>query len=267
MADGSKAGVAGGAVAVLLLGFARVGDDCARGGVRGAAAVDDLARAGGRGAAWEAAGAGIDDAARLGVKVDGAALPGVRGVVLHEGAAGARAGEGSWLEAAGELGIDVGMELVGTDWDDAPPAVVTEPGQVRCPHPIALTRAPGAWDDLLGGEGIACAPVVVVGTATPDGTGLFVGVDAEPLRELSQACVDVGARCLFVGCPVDQAGACVAATEQSLRAEPLVRSLRPYVRGLVARVLAQPVSPVVIAELAEVDGRVGLAVARRPMER
>lgn len=156
MADGSKAGATGGVLVVLGLGFARFGDDCARGGVHGAAALDDVGRAaaGSRMASWgptKAAELGVDDAvrgglsaddaARLGVKADRAALPGLRGPVVHEELAAARTGEGQWFDELGDFGVDVGTEIASADFDGEPlPAVVAEPGQVRCPQRLEITR-------------------------------------------------------------------------------------------------------------------------------
>jgi hypothetical protein len=276
MAGGNKAGLAGGVVVALGLGLARFGDDCARGGVRGARALDDVAggAASGRMAVWGPEGAvrvtaddaartglGADGAARLGARVDGAALPGVRGAALGDDVLGAGVGEGPWWKAARDLGSDVGVELVRADLGGELPAVLTEPGQVRCPRRVEVTRSPAAWDELLGGFGVACAPVVVVGTASPDAKALRVGARDVPLLELAKACADAGARCVLVGCPAARADACVAASAQSLRDNPLQPSLRPYVRGFVAQALSQAVAPVVIAELAVVDGTATLVLA------
>lgn len=266
MADGSKAGAVG-VLAVLGLGLARFGDDCARGGVRGAGALDDVAgaAAGSRMASWgpsEIAGAGVDDAARLGVKVDGAVLPGLRGAGLHEGLAGARASEGPWFSAVRDFGIDVGVELVSADFDGELPEVVATPGQVRCPRRLEVTRTPEVWDELLGGVGVACAPVVVVGTASADGSALRVGERDVALLELAKACADVQARCVLVGCPAVKAERCVDETEESFLDTPLQSSLPAYVRGFAERALTQEVAPVVIAELAAVDGAAKLVLAR-----
>lgn len=277
MAEGGKAGAAGGVLVVLGLGFARFGDDCARGGVRGAGALDDVAgaAAGSRMASWgpsEVAGAGVDDAARLGlsaddaarlgVKVDGAALPGLRGAGLHEGLAGARASEGPWFEAVRDFGLDVGVEIVSADMDGELPSVVASRGQVRCPRRLEVTRTPEAWDELLGGVGVACAPVVVVGTASADGKALRVGEHEVALLELAKACADVQARCVLVGCPAVKAEKCVDETEESFLDDRLQPSLPAYVRGFVERALTQEVAPVVIAELAAVDGAAKLVLVR-----
>lgn len=267
MAEGGKAGAAGGVLVVLGLGFARFGDDCARGGVHGARAIDDVAgaAAGSRMASWgptEVAGAGLDDAARLGVKVDGAALPGLRGAGLHDGLTGARAGDGPWFEVVREFGIDVGVELVGVDLDGEPAEAVATPGQVRCPRRLEVTRTPAAWDELLGGIGVACAPVVVVGTASADAKALRVGERDVALLELAKACAEVGARCVLVGCPAANAEACVDETEESFLDNGLQPSLPAYVRGLVERALTQEVAPVVIAELAAVEGAAKLVIVR-----
>jgi len=263
---------------VLGLGFARFGDDCARGGVHGAAALDDVGRAavGSRMASWgptKAAELGVDDAARLGlsaddaarlgVKADRTALPGLRGAAVHVELAGVRAGEGEWFEALGDLGVDVVTEIASADFDGEPlPTVIAEPGQVRCPHRLEITREPAAWDELLGGVGVACAPVVVVGTASADGKGLRVGEQDVALLELAKACADVEARCVLVGCPAVKAEACVAETEESFVDNQLQSSLPAYVRGLVERALTQEVAPVVIAELAAVEGAAKLVIVR-----
>lgn len=270
MADGSKAGLAGGVLVVLGLGFARVGDDCARAGVRGAGALDEVggAASGTRMASWgpsEAAGArvglGADDAARVGTRADGA-LPGVHGVGVHEGLGAARGGDGPWFEAVRDFGVDVGVELASVELDDELPEVVATPGQVRCPSRLEVTRTPEAWDQLLTGFGVACAPVVVVGTASAEGDALRIRDEDVPLRELAKACVDMEARCVLVGCPSADAKACVEGTEESFRGNRLVSSLPAYVRGFVGRALAQEVPPVVIAQLAAVDGKAKLVIAR-----
>lgn len=219
------------------------------------------AATGSRMASWgpsEVAGAGVDDAARLGVKVDGAAL--------HEGLAGARAGERPWFEVMREFGADVGVEIVSADLDglggDALPPVVATPGQVRCPRRLEVTPTPQAWDELLGGVGVACAPVVVVGTVSAGGKALRVGEHDVALLELAEACAEVEARCVLVGCPAARAGACVEQLEESLLDSPLQPELPAYVRGFVARALTQEVAPVVIAQLAAVDGSAQLVIAR-----
>lgn len=165
MAEGSKAGAVG-VLAVLGLGLARVGDDCARGGVRGAGALDDVAGAGAgsRMASWgpgEIAGAGVDDAARLGVKVDGTALPGLRGAGLHEGLAGAPASEGPWFHAVRDFGIDVGVDETKESFLDnqLQPSL---PAYVRGFVERALTQE--------------VAPVVIAELATVDGAAKLVSL-------------------------------------------------------------------------------------------
>jgi hypothetical protein len=283
MAEASKAGVAGGGLLLATgLGFASFGDDCARAGMRGAGAIDDVAggAAGARMASWgpdKLAGAGLDDAARLGVgaddatragiRVDGVALPGLRGAGLQDGLAGARAGEGPWFEEVRKFGVEVGIELVSTDMDGELPAVVATPGQVRCPRRLEVTGTPAEWDELLGGFGVACAPVVVVGTASADGKALRVGAEHVSLVDLARACADVGARCVLVGCPALRAAACVAGSEDSFRDNPLQSSLPAYVRGFVAQAFSQEVAPVVIAALAVVEGEAKLVIARPGADR
>jgi hypothetical protein len=271
MADGSKAGLAGGVLVVLGLGFARVGDDCARAGIRGAGALDEVggAASGTRMASWgpnEIAGArtglGADDATRMGARADGAAMPGLHGAGAREGVAGARGGEGPWFEAVRDFGVDVGVEIASTDLDGDLPAAVATPGEVRCPRRLEITRSPGEWDELLGGFGVGCAPVILVGTASADGKALRMGEEDVPLLELVRSCADVGARCLVVGCPAEGADACVAETKESHLHTRLQPSLPIYVREFVERALTQEVAPVVIAQLAAVDGRAKLVIAR-----
>lgn len=278
MSDASKVGVAGGSV-VLGLGaiLARCGDDVVRSGAHGARFVDDAAVVGAspRVAAWgpnggaritadDAArvGLGADDAVRLGVRVERAGVPGMRGVALGDDAMAAGAGEGPWFEAMRDFGIDVGIEVVSTDFGDELPQVVATAGQVRCPRRVEVTRTPDAWEELLGGLGVACAPVVVVGTASASGNALRVGTEDVPLVDMARACADVGARCVLVGCPAAQAEACVAGSEESFVDNPLRPSLREYVRGFVAQAFSQAVPPVVIAELAVVGGAAKLVIAR-----
>lgn len=274
MADAKEVGLVGGSV-VLGLGaiLARCGDDVVRSGARGARLVDDAAvvGAGPRMAAWGPEGAAritADDAARMGLSADDAARLGVRvertgmpGVALGDDVM-AGAGEGPWFEAMRDLGLDVGLEVVSTDFGGELPEVVATPGQVKCPRRVEVTRTPEAWEEFLGGLGIACAPVVVVGTASADGKALRVGDEDVPLLELSRACADVGARCVLMGCPAERADECVAASEASLRDNPLRPQLREYVRGFVAQAFSQAVAPVVIAELAAVDGKAKLVIAR-----
>lgn len=278
MSEASKAGLAGGSV-VLGLGaiLARCGDDVVRSGAHGARFVDDVAVAGAgpRVASWGPSGGaritaddaarvglGADDAARLGVRVEGAGVTGMRGVALGDDALAAGAGEGPWFQGMRDLGLDVGLEVVSTDFEGELPPVVATPGQVRCPRRVEVTQTPDAWEELLGGLGVACAPVVVVGTASADGHGLRVGAEDVPLVDMARACADVGARCVLVGCPAARAEACVAETEESVLDTPLQPSLPAYVRGFVARAMTQAVPPVVIAELAAVEGAVKLVVAR-----
>jgi hypothetical protein len=272
MGDGSKAGLAG----VVLLagaGLARSGDDCARGGVRGASVLDDAAggAAGARMASWgpekatrigadDAVRMGLtpDDAARLGVRVDGAAVPRVHGAALGE----ARAGEGAWFETVRDLELDLWVDVVTADFDGELPEVITTPGEVRCPRRLDVTRTPDEWDRLLDGFGVACAPVVVVGTASPDGRALRVGGGDVPLLELARACADAGARCVLVGCPAARADACAEATEASFADNRLQPSYLAYVRGLVELALTQAVAPVVVAQLVVMDGDAKLVSAR-----
>lgn len=277
MSGAGKAGAAGGVLIALSM-FGRCGDDIVRTGARsGARLVDDAAvGASPRIAGWGPEGAAritaddaarmglsADDAARLGVRVERTGMPGMRGgVVLGDDVVVAGADEGPWFEAMRELGVDVGVELVSADLDGELPRVVATPGQVKCPRRLEVTRTPAAWDEFLGGLGVACAPVVVVGTASADGKALRVGAEDVSLLALAQACVDVGARCVLMGCPAERAEACVAGSEQSLQDNPLQPSLRDYVRGFVAQAFSQEVPPVVLAELAAVDGAAKLVVAR-----
>ena len=89
-----------------------------------------------------------------------------------------------------------------------------------------------------------------------------MGEDDVPLHELAQACADLQARCVLVGCPSTRAEVCFEGTEESLRGTRLQASLPAYVRGFVGRAIAQEVAPVVIAELAAVDGWAKLVIAR-----
>lgn len=267
--SGGKAGAAGGVVLALGMG-ARFGDDCVRGGVRGASVIDDVAVGAGRGvrmASWgpEASGVrrgvgGLDDAARRGVGFDGAAVPGLRGAGLGDEVVGLRASEGHWSEVLLDA-ADVGVQLVSADMDVVPDAVVM-PGEVRCPRLLDITASPDAWDELLGGLGVACAPLVIVGTASADGMALRVGPREVPLRELAEACADVGARCLMVGCGAARAEACVEATERSFRGNRLQPSLSATTRGFVARGMQQEPAPTVMAQLAVVEGETQLVLAR-----
>lgn len=278
MSDATKAGVAGGGALVMAGAlFARCGDDVVRGGLRqGTRLVDDVAvGATPRMAEWGAGRAAqgtVDDAVRVGA---GGADDAVRGLTIR-GAGGARvhgtalgddllaagADDAPWFDAARDLGVDVGIELVSFDREGPPPKVVTTPGEVRCPRRVEVSRAPEAWDELLRGIGVACAPVVVVGTARADGQALRVGADDVPLPELAQACADLDVRCVLVGCPAAKADACADELEESLLHTRLQPSLPAYVRGFVGRALAQEVPPVVIAQLAAVDGDTMLVIAR-----
>lgn len=269
--------------------FGRCGDDVLMHGARtGSRFADDaiVGAAAPRMATWgseRVAGSTADDVARFGgTKVDRLAAPAGRAGGLGDDVArlgpgrvavprmhaaglgddAALAGEGPWFETLRDFGVDVGVELVTADLDGGVPTVVATPGQLRCPRHVDITRAPAAWDELLGGFGIACAPVVVLGTASDDGRALHVGERPVPLLELAQACAGSGGRCVLVGCPEARADACMAETEQSFERTPLQPTLRGYVRAFVKRAFAQSVPPVVVAELAEVDGAATLVIAR-----
>ena len=161
-----------------------------------------------------------------------------------------------------DFGVDVGVEIASADFGDELPAVVSTPGALRCPSRLEITRAPAEWDRLLGGVGVACAPVILVGTASADAEAVRVGAEDVPIVELVRACAGVGARCLVVGCPAEHADACMDATEDSHLGSRLQPSLSIYVRDFVARALAQEVAPVVIAQLEAIDGQAKLVIVR-----
>jgi hypothetical protein len=283
MSGASKAGVTGGALVVAGALGGRCGDDVLLCGARqGTRMVDDVTvGAGGRMASWgpeRAARHTVDDLARLGrspkplagsaddvargLRVRGAATPGMRGATLADDVLVREADDVPWFDTVVDQGIDVGIELVSFEFDGATPAVVRTPGEVQCPHWLDVTRTPDAWDELRGGFGVACAPVVVAGTVSADGGALRVGADDVPLPELARACAVIGARCVLVGCPALHTDACLEGTEDALSGARLRPALPAYVRGLVEVMLVQEVAPVVIAELATVDGEVKLVLAK-----
>jgi len=255
MAQG-KAGMAGGVVLAAGIGLARFGDDCASAGVRTARLSDDIA--GGAAGVGRTVNWGADDAVRMGRGGRGIGSPRVRGIAVDDGALAIRSAEGSWPEALLESGVDLGLEVVQMDLDDVSPTVANA-DELRCPRVLDVVEDSAAWDGLLGGLGVACAPVVVVGVADDAGS-LRMGDEVSPLSELARACLDVEAQCVFVGCPADVAEACVESVRTRMLRTKLQRTLGGFVRVLAREVLEGSPSPVFFGRVSSAMG--GLVVAR-----
>ncbi|MCH9687854.1 MAG: hypothetical protein K0V04_40865 [Deltaproteobacteria bacterium] len=255
---GSKAGIAGGIFVTLGLGSARFVDDCGRVGARGARFADEVGEAG---AASRTMRWGPDGAPAVGSRGAKGVPPRLHGIPNRGTAIVSHAGEGTWAETL----FDIGGELVTLDIDlpdDGEAVALPTVGDTRCPRVVAVTSDPEAWDGLMDGLGVACAPVIVVGTATPDRRSLLVGDQPRPLTELARDCAALDARCAFVGCPGDTTDACERETRSSLRSTPLEPSLGRFAAELVRRVREQPSPPTLIAHLARRRGKVQLAMVR-----
>ncbi len=238
------------------IGLARFGDDCASAGVRTARLSDDIA--GGAAGVGRTVNWGADDAVRMGRGGKGIGGARMGGVVADDGALAARGAHGSWSEALVESGVDLGLEVVQMDLDDVPPTVF-DADELRCPRVLDVVEESTEWEDLLGGLGVACAPVVVVGVVADDDS-LRMGEQVSPLSELARECLDAEAQCVFVGCRADSAGACVESTRASLRKTRLQRSLGSVLRIFAREVLEGSPAPEFIARVSSAKG--GLVVAR-----
>ena len=252
--SGTKAGAgAAGLLAVLGLGLARNVDSCASAGVRGSRAVGELGEGAvvGSRAVW-----GVDDATRLGGRVE-AEMPGAAvGRALPEAGGSARALEaGHGRIQPGDIfdfSFDVALEtidLVETGdeaWNDL---AIPDSGGTKCPRLIDATEDDSAWSELLGGLGIACAPLVVVGVQGEDEDALRLGLRTETFALAARACARAGGHCLLVACPPDDTAACLRATEHSHLGTRLTPDLFAYERALVHALLTQDPAPTAIASV------------------
>lgn len=254
-----KAGAVG-VLAILGLVIVRNADTCVSAGARGARVAGragDEAIAGSR-AVW-----GVEDAARLGGRAEAASAAG------RLGGASVEAGHGA--EVAGDVlgaGLDVALEAIDLAGpEDEAPSLATldgsEGGRTRCPRTVDATVSDDAWQELLGGFGVACAPILVVGVQGDAPMGLRIGDREHAMSKLARDCLGVGAQCMFVACPRDAAAACFAASERSLYRASLTENLFAYERDVVEGLLAQDPAPIAIA-VPDLGGERPRLVVARP---
>ena len=166
-----------------------------------------------------------------------------------------------WSRVLHVVAPDVGLDLAQLALDGlaTSPATINfvNFGDVLCPTILDISADGAGWDALKDGEGMNCAPIIVLGLVGNEGRSLrHAGRDIS-ISWFAGECLLIGARCTFVACPDE---ACVADTHASFRDIAQAR-LAPYLGEFVVRVVRQPTPPVSIAQPGAVDGQPVVVVA------
>ncbi len=161
-----------------------------------------------------------------------------------------------WSRVLPEMAPLVGLDLAPLALDElttTTPAVLNfvNFGEVRCPNIIDISRDVTGWNALKNGDGIDCAPIIVLGLGSDDGLSMRHGERDTPIAWFAGECLHLRARCTFIACRDD---ACVAETHASFR-DTYQAKLTPYLRDFLASVVHQSAPPVGIAQPGAVDGR------------